>query len=126
MALTDVSGNTLDNAPKYTGRIGLAYTVPLPGNSGRLIFQAEDAYQARVYFTEFNNSDATQGGYQLINGSGRWESSDAHWSVTGWVRNAADKFAIANDIISAPLYASVRVGTVIAPRTYGATLGYKF
>jgi iron complex outermembrane receptor protein len=125
-ALTDVSGNTLDNAPKYTGRIGLAYTVPLPGNSGRLIFQAEDAYQARVYFTEFNNSDATQGGYQLINGSGRWESSDAHWSVTGWVRNAADKFAIANDIISAPLYASVRVGTVIAPRTYGATLGYKF
>jgi iron complex outermembrane receptor protein len=42
------------------------------------------------------------------------------------VRNAADKFAIANDIISAPLYANVRVGTVMPPRTYGITFGYKF
>jgi iron complex outermembrane receptor protein len=79
-----------------------------------------------VYFTEFNNADATQAGYGLINASAGWESSDHHWSATGWVRNAADKFAIANDIISAPLYANVRVGTLMPPRTYGITLGYKF
>ena len=125
-AATDVSGNYLDNAPPYTARVGLEYTQPLPGASGSLHFRAEDAYQGRVYFTEFNNADATQAGYGLINGSAGWESSDAHWNVTTWVRNAADKFAIANDIISAPLYSSVRVGTVIAPRTYGATLGYRF
>jgi iron complex outermembrane receptor protein len=125
-AATDVSGNYLDNAPPYTARVGLEYTQPLPDGAGSLHMRAEDSYQGRVYFTEFNNGDATQAGYGLINGSAGWESSDAHWSVTAWVRNAADKFAIANDIISAPLYSSVRVGTVIAPRTYGATLGYKF
>ena len=121
-----VAGNYLDNAPPYTAHIGLEYTQPLPGTAGHLQFRAEDAYQGRVYFTEFNNADATQAGYALINASAGWESSDTHWSVTGWVRNAADKFAIANDIITAPLYSSVRVGTVIAPRTYGATFGYKF
>jgi iron complex outermembrane receptor protein len=125
-AATDVSGNYLDNAPPYTARIGVDYTQPLAGNGGSLRFRAEDSYQGRVYFTEFNNADATQAGYGLINASAGWESNDLHWNVTTWVRNAADKFAIANDIISAPLYSSVRVGTVIAPRTYGVTLGYRF
>jgi iron complex outermembrane receptor protein len=125
-AETDVSGNYLDNAPPYTARLGLEYNQPLEGSAGSLHFRVEDAYQGRVYFTEFNNADATQSGYGLINGSAGWESSDSRWSATAWVRNAGDKFAIANDIISAPLYSSVRVGTVIAPRTYGVTVGYKF
>ena len=122
----NVAGNHLDNAPPYTARIGATYTVPLAGAAGRLLFKAEDAYQGRVYFTEFNNADATQAAYGLINASGGWESADRRWDATAWVRNAADKFAIANDIISAPLYANVRVGTVMPPRTYGITFGYKF
>jgi iron complex outermembrane receptor protein len=125
-APVNVSGNYLDNAPPYTARLGLAYDVPLAGTSGRLLFKAEDSYQGRVYFTEFNNSDATQPGYGLINASAGWESVDKHWNATAWVRNAADKFAIANNIISAPLYANVRVGTVMPPRTFGITLGYQF
>ena len=125
-AQVNVAGNYLDNAPPYTARVALDYTVPLVGNAGKLKFRAEDAYQGRVYFTEFNNADATQPGYGLINGSAGWESVDQHWTVNGWVRNAANKFAIANDIISAPLYSNVRVGTLMPPRTYGLTLGYKF
>jgi iron complex outermembrane receptor protein len=125
-APVNVSGNYLDNAPPYTARLGLTYDVPLAGSAGRLLFKAEDAYQGRVYFTEFNNSDATQPGYGLINASAGWESVDKHWSATAWVRNAGDKFAIANNIISAPLYANVRVGTLMPPRTLGITLGYQF
>jgi len=125
-APVNVAGNYLDNAPPYTARLGLTYDVPLPGAAGKLLFKAEDSYQGRVYFTEFNNGDATQPGYGLINASAGWESMDSHWTATAWVRNAANKFAIANDIISAPLYANVRVGTLLPPRTYGLTLGYKF
>ncbi len=125
-APVNVAGNYLDNAPPYTARIGLDYNVPLPANAGNLRFRAEDAYQGRVYFTEFNNSDATQPAYGLVNGSVGWESMDTHWNVTSWVRNATNKLAIANDIISAPLYANVRVGTVMPPRTFGVTFGYKF
>lgn len=124
-APVNLSGNYLDNAPPYTARLGLTYDVPL-GTAGQLLFKAEDAYQGRVYFTEFNNGDATQPGYGMINASAGWESADKHWTATAWVRNAADKFAIANNIISAPLYANVRVGTLMPPRTYGLTLGYQF
>jgi iron complex outermembrane recepter protein len=124
-APVNVSGNYLDNAPPYTARLGLTYDVPL-GTAGQLLLRAEDAYQGRVYFTEFNNSDATQPGYGMVNASAGWESADKHWTTTVWVRNAADKFAIANDIISAPLYANVRVGTLMPPRTYGVTFGYQF
>jgi iron complex outermembrane recepter protein len=124
-APVNLSGNYLDNAPPYTARVGLTYDVPL-GTAGRLLFKAEDAYQGRVYFTEFNNGDATQPGYGMINASSGWESADKHWTATAWVRNAADKFAVANNIISAPLYANVRVGTLMPPRTYGLTLGYQF
>jgi iron complex outermembrane receptor protein len=124
-APVNLSGNYLDNAPPYTARLGLAYDVPL-GTAGQLLFKAEDAYQGRVYFTEFNNGDATQPGYGMINASAGWESADKHWTATAWARNAADKFAIANNIISAPLYANVRVGTLMPPRTYGLTLGYQF
>ena len=122
----NVSGNYLDNAPPYTARLSLLYTQPLAEGAGRLLFRAEDAYQGRVYFDEFNNADATQGGYGLINASAGWEAQDSHWTATAWIRNAADKFAIANNIISAPLYANVRVGTVMPPRTFGVTFGYKF
>jgi len=124
-APVNLSGNYLDNAPPYTARLGLTYDVPL-GTGGQLLFKAEDAYQGRVYFTEFNNGDATQPGYGMINASTGWESADKHWTATAWVRNAADKFAFANNIISAPLYANVRVGTLMPPRTYGLTLGYQF
>ena len=125
-ALTNVAGNYLDNSPPYTLRIGLDYRMPLPGKWGGLRFKAEDFYQGRVYFTEFNNSDATQGAYGLVNGAVDWESLYGHWTVTAWIRNAADKLAIANNIITAPLYSSVRVGSIIAPRTLGATIGYRF
>ncbi len=125
-APVNVAGNYLDNAPPYTARLGLTYDVPLAGDLGQLVFKAEDAYQGRVYFTEFNNADATQPGYGLINASAGWESTDKHWTATAWVRNAADKFAVANDIISAPLYANVRVGTLMPPRTLGLTVGYQF
>lgn len=124
-AQVNLAGNYLDNAPPYTFRLGLTYDVPL-GQAGKLLLKAEDAYQGRVYFTEFNNSDATQGGYGMLNASAGWESVDRHWTTTAWVRNAADKFAMANNIISAPLYANVRVGTLLPPRTYGITIGYQF
>ena len=125
-APVNVSGNYLDNAPPYSARVGLVYSTVLADNNGRLKFRVEDAYQGKVYFTEFNNADADQGGYGLINGSASWESNAGHWHATAWIRNAANKFAIANTIVAAPLYSDVRVGTVIPPRTFGLTVGYDF
>ena len=43
-----------------------------------------------------------------------------------WGKNLTDKYALANTIISAPLYSFVSVGSLRPPRTYGVTLGVDF
>lgn len=122
----DLAGNYLDNAPPYSVRTKLAYSVPIGVERGDLKFSIEEFYQGRVYFTEFNNADAAQGSYGLLNTDLAWQSPNANWLVQGWVRNAADKFAIANVTIASLTYNNVRVGSIMPPRTYGLTLGYRF
>jgi iron complex outermembrane receptor protein len=122
---TDLSGNNLQNAPEYTVRLALDYRRPI-GAGGSLIGRLEGSYQDDVYFTEFNNSDAYQEAYGLLNASAGYEGGDGRWSVTGWVRNATDELVISNNIITAPLYGSVRVGSLLPPRTYGLTLALSF
>mgnify|MGYP005605805359 FL=1 len=79
-----------------------------------------------MYFTEFNNSDAEQEAYGLLNLRAGYEGGEGKWSLMGWVRNATDEFVYSNNIITAPLYGSVRVGSLLPPRTYGLTLALNF
>ena len=64
--------------------------------------------------------------YVLGNVAATWTGADDHWSVGAWVKNIGNEFIITNNIITAPLYGSIRVGSVAPPRTYGVTVGYKF
>jgi iron complex outermembrane receptor protein len=123
-AQVDVSGNRLQNAPPATAFAGLTYETAL--GSGTLALRAEASYQGKVYFTEFNNADAAQDSYTIGNVSAVYTDGSGHWSVGGWVKNVGDEYIISNNIITAPLYGSIRVGSVAPPRTYGVTVGYKF
>jgi iron complex outermembrane receptor protein len=122
---TDLSGNNLQNAPEYTARVALDYVHPL-SDSGSIVAGIEASYQDDVYFTEFNNDDAFQEAYTIVNARVGYEGGSGKWNVTGWVRNATDEFIYSNNIITAPLYGSIRVGSLLPPRTYGITLGYNF
>jgi iron complex outermembrane receptor protein len=121
----DLSGNNLQNAPEYTARVALDYVHPVTA-TGSIVAGVEAAYQDDVYFTEFNNEDAFQEAYTIVNARLGYEGGEGRWNVTGWVRNATDEFIYSNNIITAPLYGSVRVGSLLPPRTYGITLGYNF
>jgi iron complex outermembrane receptor protein len=83
-------------------------------------------WQDRVFFTEFNNADATQAAFTTINAGVKYTSANGMWTVDAWGRNLANKFIISNNIITAPLYSSIRVGSLAPPRTYGVTLGMNF
>ncbi len=124
-ALVNLKGNRLSNAPEFTFRFGANYDIPL-GDTGRLNLRGDVNWQGRVYFTEFNNADATQAPYATVNAGIKFTSADERWSVDLWGRNLTDKFIITNNIITAPLYNSVRVGSLAPPRTYGATVGVSF
>jgi iron complex outermembrane receptor protein len=121
--IADLSGNTLPNAPEYTAKIGVTWQTDL-GN-GVLSLRGEAYYQDEVYFTEWNRSDAYQDSYEQFNASIDYVFNES-WMVSVWGRNLSDEEVISNNIITAPLYDSLRVGSVLPPRTYGATVGYQF
>ncbi|MEK9807796.1 MAG: TonB-dependent receptor, partial [Halieaceae bacterium] len=122
-AITDLSGNTLPNAPESTAKLGINWESQL-GN-GVLRLRGEAYYQDDVYFTEWNRTDAYQDAYEQFNASIDY-TFDERWHVSVWGRNLSDEEVISNNIITAPLYDSLRVGSVLPPRTYGITLGVQF
>lgn len=123
-AIADLSGNTLPNAPEYTAKLGLTYETPVA--NGLVRVHGEVYYQDEVYFTEWNRDDAYQDSYELLNANIDYEFGDGTWMLSIWGRNLADEEVISNNIITAPLYDSLRVGSVLPPRTYGVSLLFNF
>lgn len=123
-AIADLSGNTLPNAPGYTAKLGLNYETQV-GN-GVLRLRGEAYYQDEVYFTEWNRSDAYQGSYQQYNAGIDYLFGNGGWMLSVWGRNLSGEEVISNNIITAPLYDSLRVGSTLPPRTYGATVSFRF
>ena len=122
-AITDLSGNTLPNAPESTAKLGLTWAGAVGG--GTLTVRGEAYYQDDVYFTEWNRKDAYQKSYEQLNASVDYSWND-QWLLSLWGRNLSDEEVMSNNIITAPLYDSLRVGAVLPPRTYGATVSYQF
>jgi iron complex outermembrane receptor protein len=123
--IRDLKGNNLPNAPENSFRVGVNYDISM-GDSGSLRLRTDVNWQDEVFFTEFNNQDAVQDSYAMWNASIAWTSADEHWNATAWGRNLGDEDVIANNIVTAPLYGQVRVGSMMPPRTYGLTVGYDF
>ena len=122
-AITDLSGNTLPNAPESTAKLGITWEGAVGG--GTLTVRGEAYYQDDVYFTEWNREDAYQKSYEQLNASVDYSWND-QWLLSLWGRNLSDEEVMSNNIITAPLYDSLRVGAVLPPRTYGATVTYQF
>ncbi|MFK7831234.1 MAG: TonB-dependent receptor [Congregibacter sp.] len=124
-ALADLSGNTLPNAPEYTFKLGITYETAVA--NGTLRLRGEGYYQDEVFFTEWNRDDAVQDSYGLIHANADYSfGEDGRWMVSLWGRNLSDEEVISNNIITAPLYNSLRVGSMLPPRTFGVTGSYSF
>ncbi len=123
--LSDLSGNRLANAPEFTFAFFADHTIEL-GDKGFIDLSADLNFQDRVFFTEFNNDDATQKAFAMVNASVTYRAPGDAFSVSLWGRNLFDTYALANTIITAPLYGFVSVGSLRPPRTYGVTVGYDF
>lgn len=114
----DVSGKRLLNAPKFSGNLTAAYTIPLP--SGHINIAATVARKS-VSFASVDNR-LTFPSYTLVNGKIGWVSNDERYGVDLWIKNAFDE-----------RYYFSRINAVWGdlqseadPRTYGIRLNFNF
>ena len=82
----DVSGNRLNNAPEWAGRLWIEWTGDI-GNSRRLSISAESTAQSTVFYTPFNDSIQTQSPYGLLGARVEYGPGDRRWTVGGYARN---------------------------------------
>ncbi|MBU1374486.1 MAG: TonB-dependent receptor [Alphaproteobacteria bacterium] len=83
----DVSGNTINNAPKVSANIGLAYRSDPILFDGRITARADLAYRSKIYFREFNDALDAQKSYAVLNAALIWDSPDDAYRVRLFVTN---------------------------------------
>ena len=90
MGPQDVSGHYLNNAPKQSVNVGVAYRTD-PLSFGRLTARADLSYRSDVYFREFNGPLDEQKAYSLLNLALIWDSSDEKYRVRLYATNVTDE-----------------------------------
>jgi iron complex outermembrane recepter protein len=124
LGVQDLTGHQLTQAPQLTSNLGAQYQVPI--SQGEIILRAEANYMARVFYTPFDNPAVSTPASVKANGFLTFRSNDQHWSGSLFVRNAFNKVTIANALVASSIIGNPVIGTVSPPRTFGASVGYRF
>ena len=82
----DVSGNRLNNAPEWAGRLWIEWTGDI-GHSRRLSISAESTAQSTVFYTPFNDSIQRQTPYGLLGARVEYGPGHRRWTVGAYARN---------------------------------------
>lgn len=133
----DYDGRTPPKAPKFAGRAGFTWDVPV-GTSGWSVRALSDvSYTSKFNFTDALRPDSVQKGYTKIDASLALRGPDDRWSISLIGRNLTNKLVVAaaNDI---PFTGGTGTGTagpatladmsafVDNPREIYVEVGFKF
>lgn len=120
----NLKGNRLSQSPKFSGKFGATYTIPV--TSGRLSVRGEAVYTSKIFWTPYNLDATSTAARTRLNASVNFESDDRHWTASLNARNIANKVQVTNGFVSTLLTGFVVNGYVEAPRTIDFTVGYHF
>ena len=118
---TDLSNQTLPNAPKNKYSLGISYNVDLSGG-GSLRFYGDYNYTAAHHFNREDKFQEHTGSYDVLSANLTYTSSDEQWAVTLWGKNLADE----EYYVKRGEFFGQSTDKPAAPRTYGATVSYSF
>ncbi|MEM7728316.1 MAG: TonB-dependent receptor [Pseudomonadota bacterium] len=113
---TDLTGNVVSRAPKWTLTASATYTQPI-GDWGDLSARAEINHRSQFFFLKENDPVQAQDAFTLANAFLRFDPADGPWYAFGTVRNIFDE-----DYFTQVGFQS-NPGT---PTTYEVGLGVRF
>lgn len=119
----DLAGNALPQAPNYTIDLAAEYTAQL--DSGTLTFRGESNWSDRVFFSPFNRDEVSQKPYNIQNAYITYDDG-SNWRASLFMKNIANKTIRTSGLVGTALVGSPVNGFLMPPRTFGATLGYRF
>ncbi|WP_235976579.1 TonB-dependent receptor [Sandaracinobacteroides hominis] len=96
----DYAGRTPPKAPKFAGRVGADFLLPLSDNGMGLRFSGDVGYTSSYAFTDALRPDAWQKGYAKVDAAISLDGPDDRWQVSLIGRNLTNKLVVtsANDI----------------------------
>lgn len=121
---TSLRGNRLPGSSKYSSNVSLQYDIPIGENE--LTLQGEWNWHDRLYFTEFNSKQVSQGAVSTLNALARYTFADRQWYVEVYGKNLTDRLIASQKWITGAGFGAMVIGNLEAPRTFGATVHYTF
>ncbi len=96
----DYDGRTPPKAPKFAGRAGFTYDVPVSDNGWSVRASSDVSYTSKYNFTDALRPDAIQNGYAKLDAALALNGPDDRWTVSLIGRNLTNKLVVtaANDI----------------------------
>ena len=122
MFAVDCSGKPAFNAPEYSFNLDAQQSIPL--DDYKLVLQAGTRYRSSSYVQVDYNPYALAKANFVSNASITFATADDRYFVTAFINNISDSRRLA--FVTGNSAASLIVGGVEAPRTYGVRIGGKF
>lgn len=125
LGVLDLSGNTLQKAPKVQFSLGAEVVVPL-GQSGDLTLRGDWSHQSKIFLSQFNLDEFAQGSYDWLKARATYRPTSGGWSLSAFIDNITDELVVTNAVYNGAVVAQFGIGNFAPPRTYGLEFSYKF
>jgi len=106
---SDVSGNRLNNAPEWSGRLWLEWTGNV-GRSTRMTLTADATAQSTVFFTPFNDTIQRSLPYGRVGTRAEFGPTNRRWAVNVYARNVTNTDYITGAFGTSPVAFGGRPG----------------
>ena len=122
----DISDTAVfQNTPTWTGYLGATWSTPVFG--GTLAVTPALSYRSSYHMFEAANPLLDEDGYTLVDLNATWTSANGNWSLGVAGRNLTDEtYRIGGYVFPGALFDDSIVAFYGPPRTYTATLTYRF
>ncbi len=122
--LLNLKGNHLLQSPPYTINVSAAYTWPT--ERGDFTLRGDGRWVGQAYYSPFEYKPDGQSPYSLFNASFTYENPSREWTATAYIRNIGNRTIRSWGLTAAALVGNPIIGSLQPPRTFGASLGYRF